>query len=162
MDHKSIKKVKKRSWPPLLDYDFSFHEDGAVSGSSGMGGIGGVLRNAEGKVLCLFSSFVGCVYPIEAEIITIHKACMLISSCLWLEDRKIVIFSDSESAVSWINRVGFGLLSQVNLLYDIRHFIRQRGFLRVNYLSRDANSMADCLAKAGVHSQGERLEWSVS
>ena len=73
---------------------------------------------------------------------------MLISSCQWLEDRNIVIFSDSESAVSWITGDGFGLLSQVNLLYDIRQIIRQRNSLAVKFTSHVTNSLADSLAKA--------------
>ena len=132
-----------------MDNDLLFNVDGFVRGSMGSGGIGGVLRNACGKVLCLFSSFVGFVDPIVAELLAIHKACVLISTCQLLDDRNIAILSDSESVVAWINRDGFGLLSQVNLIYDIRQILRPRRSLVVKFTPRGSNLLADSLAKAG-------------
>lgn len=97
-----------------------------------------------------------------AEILAIHRACALISSCQLLNNRKISIMSDSESVVAWINGDGFGMLSQVNLLYDIRQTLMHRRSLDVKFTPRSSNSLADCLAKASSSMQGERLEWSVS
>ena len=37
---------------------------------------------------------------IVAEVMAIHKACVLISSCQSLDDRNITIMSDSNTAVS--------------------------------------------------------------
>ncbi|KAK2666056.1 hypothetical protein Ddye_004630 [Dipteronia dyeriana] len=133
-----------------------------MRGSSGAGGIGGVLRNACGKVLCLFSLSVGSIDPISVEVLAIHKACSLISMCQQLNDRIMTIMSDSGSVVAWINGDGFGSLSQVNLLYDIRQIIRQRRSLAVQFTPHASWFWADGLAKAGSTMQGERLEWSVS
>ena len=111
--------------------------------------------------MCLFSSSVGNVDSITAEILAIHKACLLISSLRVLDDRMITIWSDSSSAILWINGEGFGSLSLIQLIYDIRQFVSSRPLISVKFLPRGRNSLADCLAKAGVDLLVERLEWSI-
>ena len=67
----------------------------------------------------------------------------------------------SESTMAWINGDGFGLLSHVNLLYDIRQILFSKHSLSVTFTSRGANSLANYLAKAGANLDGNRLEWSL-
>ena len=80
VDNVSERTIKACLWSPSPAIDFSFNVDGSVIGSQGLAGIGGVLREADGKILCSFSSPVGVTDPITAEILAIHKACSLISS----------------------------------------------------------------------------------
>lgn len=113
-----------------------------------MAGVGGVLRESGGNVLCLFSSSVGTADSITTEVLAIHKACSLISSSRLLDDRMITIWSNSSLAVSWINGDGFGKLSLIHLIYDIRQFILSRTLISIKFMPRGCNSLADCLAKA--------------
>ncbi|KAK2648420.1 hypothetical protein Ddye_015909 [Dipteronia dyeriana] len=64
--------------------------------------------------------------------------------------------------VSWINREGFGNLSHVNLVYDIRQILLWRNFISIKFTPSRFNSLADSLAKDGSGSNGDRLEWGVS
>ncbi|KAK2635640.1 hypothetical protein Ddye_030432 [Dipteronia dyeriana] len=52
-------------------------KDGSVLGNPGPAGIGGVLRDCDGKVLCMFSCYVRIHDSNSAELIAIHKACAL-------------------------------------------------------------------------------------
>ena len=99
-------------------------------------GIGGVLINASGEILYLFSSFVGIADPIVAEVFAIHKVCIMFSSCQLLAYRNISIMSDSKSAMSWINGKCFGLLRHVNLLYNIRQILLSRKSLAIKFTTR--------------------------
>ena len=87
--------------------------------------MGGVLRNAEGRVLCLFSSSLGILDAIAAEVYAIHKACSLIASKVSLVSRNIFVVSDCNSAVSWANGEGFGNFELALLIYDIRVFLQK-------------------------------------
>ena len=54
-----VRHSKVEEWvPPAMDVLY-FNVNGATRGCLGAAGIGGVLRNLNGKVLCLFSCNVG-------------------------------------------------------------------------------------------------------
>ncbi|KAK2641221.1 hypothetical protein Ddye_022984 [Dipteronia dyeriana] len=116
-------------------------------GNPGDADIGGVLRDSSGKVVCLFSFYVGVEDSITDEVLTIHRACHLISSRSRLAGRTITIISDSKSAVSWANGKDFGCLKLVNLIYDIRGVLQGLAGLSICFRHRDSNSFADSLAK---------------
>ncbi|KAK3183267.1 hypothetical protein Dsin_030553 [Dipteronia sinensis] len=119
--------------PPFLD--LSFYVDGSARGNPGEAGIGGILRDLRGRILCLFSFYVGVLDAFSAEVMAIHRACQLISGKSSVAWPAITIFSDSKSAMDCI--LGSDLVT----------------------CSWSANSSADCLAKAGSLSRGDRLEW---
>ena len=58
-------------------------------------GIGGVLRDSEGKILCFFCSFIGTHDSNVAEIMAIHKACELCASKPSLIGRNIIVAGES-------------------------------------------------------------------
>ncbi|KAK3225851.1 hypothetical protein Dsin_005713 [Dipteronia sinensis] len=80
---------------------WSFNSNGLFSvglarGSLGLAGMGDVLRDSRGKVLCLFSIFLGPQDSNTAEIIAIWKACEIISLDPNFVGRSITIVSDSK------------------------------------------------------------------
>ncbi|KAK2657188.1 hypothetical protein Ddye_010240 [Dipteronia dyeriana] len=80
VDHKKVKRVRIEDWiPPLVDIS-KFNVDGSVKGKSGPSGIGGVLRDLNGKVLCLFSYYMGILDSNTAELWAIKRAVELIYS----------------------------------------------------------------------------------
>ncbi|KAK2656506.1 hypothetical protein Ddye_009558 [Dipteronia dyeriana] len=115
-------KVPGISRPPM-DHDLVFNVDGSAKEYSGLAGIGGVMCDANGKVLCLFSACLGVGDSIMAEVLGIHRACALISSDMFFLERNITILSDSKSTISRIKGEGFGHLRLVNWVYDIRQFL---------------------------------------
>ncbi|KAK2651641.1 hypothetical protein Ddye_011497 [Dipteronia dyeriana] len=80
-----------------------FNVDGSPRGRPGLAGIGGVFRDSEGKVVCLFSLSVGIQDSNTAEILAFRKACELCDSVQRLAEGNIQIVSDSMVAVSWAN-----------------------------------------------------------
>ncbi|KAK2654891.1 hypothetical protein Ddye_014747 [Dipteronia dyeriana] len=147
-----------RPWSPPNDHDLVFNVDGSSMGNPGSAGIGGVLRDANGKVLCLFSSSVGLVDSNLAEVLAIHRACELISYNMYFIERNITILNDSKSAVSCINGDDFGHLNFVSVLYEIKQFLFSKSTVLIEFTNRSSNSLAYVLAKAGSGLQQERLE----
>ncbi|KAK3222417.1 hypothetical protein Dsin_009442 [Dipteronia sinensis] len=88
-DHKN--KSRSGVWDPPVDDELLFNVDGAAKGNPGMSGVGGVLRDARGRILCLFSLFLGFRDSNSAEILAIHKACQLIASKPSLADRTVTL-----------------------------------------------------------------------
>ncbi|KAK3218345.1 hypothetical protein Dsin_012315 [Dipteronia sinensis] len=100
VEEKRVNKALIKDWiPPLMD-TLKFNVDGSARGSPGMAGIGGVMRDSRGKVVCLFSYFVGTTDSNSAEILAIKKEAELCHANPALRGRDISIVSDSKVAVS--------------------------------------------------------------
>ncbi|KAK3227605.1 hypothetical protein Dsin_007467 [Dipteronia sinensis] len=136
-----------------------FNVDGSVRGKPGPAGIGGVLRDSNGKVWCLFSKFVGVTDSNTVELWAIKKAVQLCSENPELRGREVEVVSDSKVAVSWVNDKDFGSLAHVNAIYNIRYCCSSFGNLEVTYDSRAFNSFADSLAKMGSSMVGDFVVW---
>ncbi|KAK2652020.1 hypothetical protein Ddye_011876 [Dipteronia dyeriana] len=143
-----------RLWSPPIDHDLVFNVDGSSRGNPGLAGIRGVLRDANGKILCIVSSRVEFFDAILAEVLAIHCVCVLILSKIYLVDRYITILSDSKTAVSCINGDRICHLKYVNMLYDIKQLLSSTRLVSIDYTARSSNS----LAKSGSDLQQERLE----
>ncbi|KAK3227433.1 hypothetical protein Dsin_007295 [Dipteronia sinensis] len=143
------KQKKVEEWIPPITNGLKFNVDGSVRGKPGPAGIGGVLRDDYGRILCLFSLFVGIRDSNEAEPMAIEKATQLCASNPSMMGRDITIVSDSKVAVSWINKAGFGNINHVDTVYSVRHYLASLGGTVVSFASRASNSFADNLAKLG-------------
>ncbi|KAK2639402.1 hypothetical protein Ddye_027197 [Dipteronia dyeriana] len=123
-----------RPWSPPIDHDLVFNVD---------------------------RSSRGFVDSNLAEVLVIHRSCVLISSIMYLVDRNITILSNSKTVVSWINGGGIGYLNYVNLLYDIKQLLSSTSIVSIDYTARSNKSLANILAKVGSDLQQERLEWGL-
>ena len=85
VDPIKVKIPKLAMWIPPLPDVLKFNVDGSARGAPGLAGIGGVLRDDSGKVLCSFSFHIGWQDAITAELRAIAKACELCLSkpVLW-------------------------------------------------------------------------------
>lgn len=100
------KKMKVRphiDWAPPRIGVLKFNVDGAALGKPGLAGIGGVLRNHEGRVLIRFSKAVGIEESNIAEILAIREALMIFSGFPWARGSPLVVESDSSNAVGWVS-----------------------------------------------------------
>ncbi|KAK2644270.1 hypothetical protein Ddye_019465 [Dipteronia dyeriana] len=158
VDGKSIKKIRRADWIPPTNSDFKFNEDGSILGNLGPVGIGGVLRNCDGKLLCMFSCYIGIN---SAELVAIHKACALCVFTPSFVNRNIEIVSDSIMVVSLINGEGVGSINHVDLIYDICCSLEHFGG-KVVYSSSVSNQFADRLAKLGSKMLGDFVEFGES
>ncbi|KAK2640308.1 hypothetical protein Ddye_028103 [Dipteronia dyeriana] len=161
VDGKSIKKIRRADWILPTNSDLRFNVDGSVLRNLGPAGIGGVLRNCDGKVLCMFSCYIGIQDPNSAELVAIHKACALCFFIPSFVNRNIEIASDSRMVVSWINGAGVGSINHVDLIYDIRSSLERFGG-KVVYSLRVSNQFDDRLAKLGSKMLGDFVEFGES
>ncbi|KAK3221694.1 hypothetical protein Dsin_008719 [Dipteronia sinensis] len=157
LEEKLVKTRKPKKWIPPLDEALKFNVDGSVRMERGRAGIGGVLRDSKGVVLCSFSASVGKVDASTAEVMAIHKACQLCGSKGEVAGRSICFESDSKTAVSWVEDGDFGNLALVEVIYDIRSMLRLHSNWNVSFASRDLNLLANCLAKQRVFMEGENV-----
>ncbi|KAK2654741.1 hypothetical protein Ddye_014597 [Dipteronia dyeriana] len=125
-------------------------------------GIGDVLHDSYGVVFCSFSASVGKVDGSTAELMAIHKACLLYFLKGLLSRRSVLIESDSKVVLSWLKDCDFGNLALMNIIYEIRSMLHTYGNLLVSYASRDSNMVADGLAKKGLFTDGECVVWNLA
>ena len=133
--------------------------DGSSKGKPGPAGMGGVLRDSNGKVLCLFSAFLGILDSNVAELWAIKKAVEVCTNNPNLRHKEISVVSDSQVAVSWVNTKDFGNIELINFIYEIRSLMEEHGGLKVVFGARIFNSFADSLAKMGSNERGDFVDW---
>ena len=159
VDQKKSKVSKIVDWiPPDLGY-LKFNVDGSAKGKPGPAGMGGVLRNSYGKVLCLFSVHLGTLDSNIAELFAIKKATELIAADSSLDGCEVLVVSDSKVAVGWVNNGEIGNVSHWKDIFDIREILAANGHIKVVFDSRIFNSFADSLAKMGSNSDGDFIVW---
>ncbi|KAK2649769.1 hypothetical protein Ddye_017258 [Dipteronia dyeriana] len=150
VDDKKSKAKCFAKWSPPARNELFFNVVGSSRGSPSDVGIGWVMRNSVGKVLCSFKILLGVEDSNTAEVMAIFKACSLIASNNRLADRNIMIISDSKIVVCWINGNDFGNMKLLNLIRDIRNFLQKLSGLSVCFLPRGKNSFRDSLAKGAL------------
>ncbi|KAL4295515.1 hypothetical protein GQ457_12G025940 [Hibiscus cannabinus] len=79
-----------------------FNTDGAVEGSYGEAGIGGCLRDENSKTLLYFSMSVGVNNVVSTKMLAIKEALKLYNSLKGSHSSTIVIESDNQSVVGWL------------------------------------------------------------
>ncbi|KAK2662447.1 hypothetical protein Ddye_001021 [Dipteronia dyeriana] len=99
VDSKPRKFQPSVSWIPPENFDLKFNVDESAREKSGQAGIGGVSRDVNSKVLCMFSLSVGLQDPIKEEVLAIQQACYLCMSKSWMVGREVEIVSDSKLEV---------------------------------------------------------------
>ncbi|KAK3170526.1 hypothetical protein Dsin_000142 [Dipteronia sinensis] len=159
VDSKKMKNNRIVDWKPPAFDNLKFNVYGSVVGKPGPAGVGGVLRDFNGKILCLFSYHMGILNSNVAELWAIKIAMDLCLSNPMITGRSISIVSDSKVAVSWVNEGDFGSLDHYNIINDIRINMRSFGDVEVVHESRVFNSFADSLAKMGSSQSGDFVEW---
>ncbi|KAK3175425.1 hypothetical protein Dsin_032739 [Dipteronia sinensis] len=116
IDDRTGKHIKNDKWTPPAFNNLKFNIDGSAKGKPGLAGIGGVLRDHKGRVLCSFSLSIGLQKSNTAKIRAIQKAYALCVGNSSLSGRNIKVDSDSKVAVSWINNGGYGSIKHVNTI----------------------------------------------
>ncbi|KAK2654158.1 hypothetical protein Ddye_014014 [Dipteronia dyeriana] len=154
-----MKVVTAKKWRPPPEGSLKFNVDRSFIVETGKAGIGGILRNSKGEVLCSFSASVASMEATAAELLAIHWACLLCASNISFKGISICIESDSKVAIEWVKQDDFGYLPMVQVIYDIRATLRRLGNLSVCFTQRESNSDADALAKRGLDIDGEVINW---
>lgn len=142
------------SWCPPDISCIKWNVDASVNALESSSAIGGVLRDHLGNFLCLFSSPIPFMEINCVKILVIHRAIKITLSSNISKNSKIILESDSSNAVE----VG----GPCNLNFHL-NFIRNARMENLNinivHKGRNANFVADSLAKQGLHRQSEFIAW---
>ncbi|KAK2651993.1 hypothetical protein Ddye_011849 [Dipteronia dyeriana] len=159
VDYKVSVKPKIADWIPPKTNFLKFNVDGSTKGKPRPAGIGGVLRASNGKIICLFSLYVGIMDSNAVDIWAIGKVVELCQSKPDICGRNMVVVSDSKIVVSWVNKGEFRNLNRADIISNIRDFIGSTGTIEVIFESRSFNSFADSPTKMGSSLSGDFVEW---
>ncbi|KAL4378674.1 hypothetical protein GQ457_02G029430 [Hibiscus cannabinus] len=123
--------------------------------AAGLAGCGGVLRDGDGHIIALFSGPLGILDSNVAEIWAIAAALDILVVGKWEGVSSFVIESDSAVALSWILHKERRPWRLDRWFRDIDGACLMLPCVCFNHVLREANALADVLAKGGV----DRSDW---
>ncbi|KAE8698884.1 Phospholipid-transporting ATPase 3 [Hibiscus syriacus] len=112
-------------------------------------GIGGVLRDAENNRLSSFSRATGPGPPILAEILAILEGLNLFINSEWRDKGRLILESDSSTALKWINNLQTCPVHYADLVRAIKETMLQFNVI-TTLVKRCTNDEVDGLAKSGI------------
>ncbi|KAK5845345.1 hypothetical protein PVK06_001517 [Gossypium arboreum] len=125
--------------------------DGAVQLDSGLAAAGGVVRDKERQWIMGFHRFIGKCSVFNAELWGILEGLKLIRR-LGLDH--VIIHSDSLEVVeSILGSISTG--SNSALIRRIHNLMSQENHWFMQYIPREQNQVADCLAKQALREKGD-------
>ncbi|KAK2639592.1 hypothetical protein Ddye_027387 [Dipteronia dyeriana] len=98
VDSTKVNRKRIEDWNPPTRDKLKFNVDGSMKGKLGPAGIGGVLRDANGKVMCLFFNFMGVTDSNSAELWASKKVVQLCLANPDLRDCDIAVINNSNVA----------------------------------------------------------------
>eukprot|EP00268_Persea_americana_P021089 TRINITY_DN21101_c0_g1_i1.p1 TRINITY_DN21101_c0_g1~~TRINITY_DN21101_c0_g1_i1.p1 ORF type:complete len:199 (+),score=31.91 TRINITY_DN21101_c0_g1_i1:157-753(+) len=140
------KERRSTFWSPPSMGMLKFNVDGAARGKPGPAGIGGVLCDDKGVILCLFSKSVGVRDSNEAEVLAILEALRILSSSF---QGCLIVESDSSNGISWVARSMVKPWKFQIFLNGIKGLASSLSVV-FSHVIRSANGLVDSLAKQGV------------
>nr|XP_010314573.1 uncharacterized protein LOC104645185 [Solanum lycopersicum] len=137
-------KVYMVAWKRPPEHWIKLNTDGSAVINTGKIGAGGILKNREGKMVMAYSVFLGEGSNNQAET----KAAQLgLSWALELGYKNIQMELDSQLVVQWITKKTAPQWTVANQVEEIQQLISQTQYFSCSHIFREANSVADSLAK---------------
>ncbi|CAJ2632849.1 unnamed protein product [Trifolium pratense] len=113
----------------------------------GPSGFGGVLRHSNGKWIYGFAGTVGISTILHVELLAIYHGLKV----AWDQGyRNIVCYSDSTLSIQLIGRDVNSWHHYASILTNIRDLVKRNWSIDFKHTKREANAVADLLAKAGA------------
>ncbi|KAJ1383120.1 Ribonuclease H domain [Sesbania bispinosa] len=120
-------------------------------------GRGGVVRNASKSCLGAFFGFVGMGDAFEAELRAVLEGLRFAWEKGW---RKIVLESDAQEVVHVLQGItSLGCHNHFELIKEVFNLLQREWVVQLQHIYRDANKLADCLARKGSHSLAQVQWW---
>lgn len=142
-------------WSPPPPNNYKWNVDASMKICDSKAAIGGVLRNHEGKFICLFSSSIPFMDINHAEILAIQRAIKISSSLEYCYHSQLIVESDSANAVKWCN----GVTKEPWNINFIKNAMDANHGIKVIHKGRESNEVADYLAKKGLTRHDEFIAW---
>lgn len=137
------------SWLPPDIGILKCNVDGASKGNPGNSGVGGVIRDSNGKFLGYFALGIGFGWAFEAEVKAILQGLIFCQQFLF---RNIILESDSTVAIGWVISKDKRPWKLRNELNKIDLLMREVNCLEIRHTYREGNTDADLLANKGCES----------
>ncbi|GMI79787.1 hypothetical protein HRI_001648000 [Hibiscus trionum] len=148
------------SWTAPPAGALKFIVDASTRGSFGESGIGGIIRNHTGQTIAIFSKAIGLSDPTGAEISALTEACRILIAMKWHLAAPIIIESDCESVIKWIeNILHCPAVFKDRLMACVQ--VQSSFNWRFSFMYRDSNCVAHRLAVKGI-SRSSNLLWIVN
>ena len=128
--------------------------DGSVIKSSGVAGCGGVVRDEEGSWIVGFTRRNGVTTSFEAELWGLRDGLMLCSN---LDISSLVVEIDAKAIVDALQNADYANNAISPILDDCRLLMTRFSRLQVNHCYREANKVADSLARMEISNNPELI-----
>ena len=137
---------------------FKLNTDGAAFGNPGRAGGGGVIRDREGRWVKGFARSIGFTTSITAEFWALRDGLLL---AVRMGVQKLVIELDAKVVVELMQSNSPSNAFYSSLLADCRLLLGKLQHFRVQHTFREANRVADAIAKLGGAMQDTFVVWDI-
>ncbi|KAJ1417015.1 Ribonuclease H domain [Sesbania bispinosa] len=132
-------------WFPPPNHWYKVNTDGAFSATTGRAACGGVIQDTCGSFITGFGSHLPCASALEVELWGLLRGARL-AKRKGLQN--VILETDSALAIKLVNeRVSATYLCS-SLIEQIKEAASYFKVVMWSHILREANSLADCLAKA--------------
>ncbi|GLT74509.1 hypothetical protein SLA2020_463010, partial [Shorea laevis] len=139
-------------WKPPPAGFVKLNTDGSALKNPGIAGAGGVFRDDLGNWLCGFSRYVGITTSLSAELWAIRDGLRI---AIHRGFSKLLVETDSKVATILLDTNCHKFHSLGTLISDCRAMLNQFHEIHILHEYREANGVADCLAKIGTRQQSD-------
>lgn len=136
----------KCHWQQLESGWVKLNIDDSVLGESNRTGIGGIIRDINGKCLMGFAMKIGMANIFQVEALAILEGLKLV----WQNGFKQVEVNGDNALLMDIIRNGFAAISNILKVRQMHEWCAEEWKLKFRYILRESNTVADSLAKAAV------------
>ena len=125
----------------------TLNTDGLATGSSGLAGGGGLIKDGNGSWIIEFARKIGTATSFLAELWALRDGLRL---CLQIQAQAVCIELDAKAMVDAFNLQSCTNTIRSSIMEDCRHLVTQIPQVRVRHVYRETNRCADFLAQLGT------------
>ncbi|EOY08885.1 Uncharacterized protein TCM_024158 [Theobroma cacao] len=138
------------NWSTPPPRTLKLNTDGVAKGKPRLAGNEGVIRDHHGFIRETFSENIGIQDSNFVKFYAIREGISLFFSSPWVTTHSVVVENDSANAINWVQHHCKVLWRMKNTSNSIETFLRRSTRFTFKQIMREANNIADGLAKAGV------------
>ncbi|XP_061993740.1 uncharacterized protein LOC133711652 [Rosa rugosa] len=140
-------RMQQKAWKPAAQGSLTLNVDAAFLPDQHQGGIGGVLRDYQGRFKAAFACPIPyTASPKQCEMLAIHEGLDLLHS---LQEQNVVVQSDCSEALAEIYVENHSLLANGGIVDDIKQVWHQLTGVQLIHTPRNCNQAAHRLAAIG-------------
>jgi ribonuclease HI len=143
------------SWHPEAESAIIINVDSSSLGNPGPSGFGGVLRHSNGDWIFGFAGTVGISTILHVELLAIYHGLQV----AWDQGHiNIICYSDSTLSIQLIGEEVNLWHHYASILANIKALVQRNWSICFKHTKREANTVADLLAKTGAASTSNWTE----